>query len=689
LSVQTGSAASDVEGNGPLSELPHVWQPLDIGPISVEHRVMVTGHSQLFARDHLVSDRHVDYYAERARGGAALLILEQQAVHPSGMNYHAGCIAYDPAVVPHYRELAEAVHAHGTRQFVQLFAGGSQGSGTMYLHNFHPLWAVSRVPSVIYNEMPMVMEQRHIDELIEGFVRSAENVRDSGLDGVEIHAAHNQCVAEFLSPAYNRRDDQYGGSLENRCRLLVEIGQAVRRRVGDSIAVGVRMSFDEFHGDVGITPEDSEAQLEVLCAADLFDFFDISCGGYHTLHRAVPPMGSAERGFMEPYARRARAVVAGRAKIFLVGRVLDVAHADRIIGEGSSDMVAMTRAHMADPDLVSKSRAGHTREITRCVGANVCIRRLAGELEIGCVVNPAMGREREFGHGTLKPATAPERIAVVGGGPAGLRFAATAARRGHDVVVFERDAQPGGHLRILHRLPTRESWKMALDDLVNHAQDAGVQIRSETEATAKLLESEGFSTVVCATGSRWQRSGETALRPDRPEGIPGAAGPGVYEIEGALALALEDPAVLGQRILIYDESDGYLPFGLAEILLGAGAEVEIVTPHLYAGSELGSTLDMPYVLPRLKAAGLRVSAQEALERIDAGTVELHDIWGGGARRVEMDSVVLAMQREPVEDLYLELAGCDWLERLERVGDVIAPRRLEALIFEAEALARDI
>ena len=671
-----------------LDDLPHVWQPLDIGPVRVKHRVMVTGHSQLYARDHIVSDRHVDYYAARAQGGAALLILEQQAVHPAGMNYHAGCIAYDPAVVPAYRALAEAVHAHGTRQFVQLFAGGSQGSGTMYLRNFHPLWAVSRVPSVIYNEMPMVMEQRHIDELKEGFAQSAQNVHEAGLDGVEIHAAHNQCVAEFLSPAYNRRDDRYGGSLANRCRLLVEIGESIRARVGDELAVGVRMSFDEFHGPVGITPEDSEAQLEILCQTGLFDFFDISCGGYHTLHRAVPPMGAVERGFMEPYARRARVAVNGRAKIFLVGRILDVAHADRVIDEGSADMVAMTRAHMADPELVTKSRSGRPRQITRCVGANVCIRRLASELEIGCVLNPAMGREREMGAGTLQPAVKPQRIVVIGGGPVGLRFAATASTRGHVVTVLERADRLGGHLDLLRRLPSRESWAMAVEDLENAARDAGVEIRLGVQATPALLAEEAFEVAVCATGSRWQSSGETSLRPDRP-GIPGAGADTVDDIGTALERALADPRSLGERVLIYDESDGYLPFGLAEILLAAGVAVELVTPHLHAGAELVSTLDLPHVMPRLKAAGLRVTAQESIERIDARAVELQDNWGAGGRTEVVDRVVLAMQREPIEDLYIELMHAPGSLLVERAGDVVAPRRLEAVIYEAEELARAI
>ena len=670
----------------PLTELPHVWTPLQIGATTVKHRIMVTGHTQLYGRDGVISDRHVDYYRERAKGGAALLILEQQAAHPAGMNYHAGCVAFDERAIPGYRALAEAVHEFGARQFVQVFAGGSQGRGTLHIHNWHPLWAVSRVPSVVYNETPMVMEQRHIDEIVDGFARSAVNIKAAGLDGIEIHAAHNQCVGEFLSPAFNKRDDRYGGSVQNRCRLLVEIAQEVRRRVGSDIAVGTRLSFDEYLGPAGITPQDSEEQLELLAATGLFDFFDISGGGYHTLHVSVSPMGAMEEGFMVPFARRAKAVVGDRAKVFVVGRILDVGFADRIVGEGSADMVAITRGHIADPFLVRKALEGRERETIRCVGANVCITRLIGDMEITCVFNPATGRERELGDGTLRATAAPRRIGVVGGGPAGLRCAATAARRGHEVVLYERGDRLGGHLNLIAGLPTREGWRVGIDNLVSPAQDAGVEIRLRTQASAAMLADEGLDVVVCAGGSTWERNGYSAVRPERDE-IPGAEQDHVLDVASAIERALADPSSLGARVLIVDETDGYLPVGLAEILAGAGVSVEIVTPHLFAGADLLATLDMAHVIPRVKALGVTITAQQFVERIDGGAVELYDVWGVQRRTVEVDSVVIAMMRRPNDELYFELAAARGSETVHRVGDAVAPRKLEAVIYEGEALAR--
>lgn len=269
------------------------------------------------------------------------------------------------------------------------------------------------------------MEQEHIDELVKGFGESALNVKVSGLDGVEIHGAHSYLVGQFLSPAYNKRPDRYGGSVRKRCQLPMEIGEEIRKRVGRDFTVGIRLSFDEFLGEAGITQEQTEEQLEILASTGLFDFFNISGGGYHTLHWAVAPMG-IKQGFMVPFGKRAKEIVGDRAKVFIVGRIIDLGVAEQIIADGAADMVAMTRAQMADPFLVAKAREGRDKEIIKCVGANECVARLFDNREVICMMNPTAGRERQWGHGTLKRVSkdAAKKIVVVGGGLAGMKAAA-------------------------------------------------------------------------------------------------------------------------------------------------------------------------------------------------------------------------------------------------------------------------
>mgnify|MGYP003629931269 CR=1 FL=1 len=665
---------------------PSILRPLQIGNVGVRHRIMVTGHTQLYGRDGMLSDRHIDYYAERARGGAALLVLEQQAAHPAGRNYHAGCAAWDPAVVPWYEKLGEAVHAHDCRQFVQLFCAGAQGRGTQYFDDWRPLWAASRIPSAITEEMPHAMEAADIAELAAYFARAAENVRRAGLDGIEIHAAHSQLLGEFLSPAFNKRTDAYGGSVAKRCRIVLEVGAAIRRAVGDDLALGLRLSFDEFLGPAGITPEQSEEQIAIFTDAGLFDFFDISGGGYHALHVAVAPMGTVGEGFLADSARRAKAVTGDRARIFVVGRFLDLAKAEAVLAAGDADMVAMTRAHMADPFVVNKSLAGDERDVMRCIGANVCVARLIDNREVTCVQNPAMGRERHWGSGTLQHVADGARrdIAVIGAGPAGLRFAGTAAARGHRVTVYEAAAEPGGRLRELAALPTRGAWHEGIANLVRPLERHGVTLECNRRLEAVDLAAE---LIICATGARWDAHGYSPYRPER-DGIPGSDRAHVIDIGTAIHRALTDPGALGTNVLIVDETGEYHALGLAELLAGNGVAVEILSPMPFVGAQTQRTLDLPHVMPRLKALGVRTSAQQFIERIDPDAVHVYDIYGGEpVARCGVTAVVLAMTRTADDALFESIrdSGRD----VRRVGDIVAPRSLEAVIYEAEQLARAV
>ncbi|MFT4562049.1 MAG: 2,4-dienoyl-CoA reductase-like NADH-dependent reductase (Old Yellow Enzyme family) [Gammaproteobacteria bacterium] len=664
----------------------HLLKPLSIGPTTVRHRIMVTGHTQLYGRDQTLSERHIAYYAERAKGGAALLILEQQAAHPAGRNYSVGCSAWDEKAIPWFERLGEAVHAYDCKQFVQLFCAGAQGSGTQYMDDWRPLWAASRIPSAISEEMPVAMDAADIKELAQYFADSALNVQRAGLDGIEIHAAHSQLLGEFLSPAFNKRSDAYGGSLEKRCRIVLEIGEAVRAAVGPDLCLGLRLSFDEFLGPAGITPEQSEEQIEIFSRSGLFDFFDISGGGYHALHVAVAPMGTVAEGFLADSAARAKAVAGDRAKIFVVGRFLDLDKAEAVLAAGSADMVAMTRAHMADPFVVEKSLQGREQDVTRCIGANVCVSRLIANREVTCFQNPAMGREAQWGDGTLDKIGGGDvrDISVIGAGPAGLRFALTAARRGHRIQIFEAAEHPGGRLLELSALPTRTAWQEAIANLTGPLATLGVQISCGNEVTDSNIPGD---IIVCATGSSWDRSGYSPYRPER-DSIPGAEADFVIDMGSAIERAIADPKSLGGNVLIVDETGEYHPLGLAELLSMAGVKVEILTPRPFVGAETQRTLDLPHVMPRLKAAGVLVTSEHFIERIDDRAALVYDIWGGEPmRRSNLDTIVFAMTKSPQDRLFESLRASG--KTVVKIGDVVAPRAIEAIFYEAEKAARAI
>ena len=660
-----------------------LWSPLELGPMHVKHRVMVSGHALLYGVDGLLSQRHIDYYRERAAGGAALIVTEQQAAHPSGANYLQGCRGYDPRAVAGYRRAADAVHEHGAKLVVQIFCGGAQGSGTMYIDEWRPLWAPSPVASTQFHEQPAEMTREDIEAVVAGFATSARHAAEAGCDGVEIHAAHSQLLGAFLSPAFNHRRDDYGGSSRSRCRMVLEIGERVRAAVGGKLAVGLRLSVEErLANGAGITEEEFLRQLEVLDASGLFDFYDLSAGGYFAKHVSVTPMTSdLPQGFLAPYSARARAMVKSGAKIFVVGRILDIATAARIVDSGAADMVAMTRAQMADPQLVRKAQENRGEDIVRCVGANVCIRRLGENNHVACVMNPAVGREAKLGAGTLKPTARRQRIGVVGAGPAGLRFAGIAAARGHDVTVFEAQERAGGRLRSLAALPGRERWAQAIQNLLRPMEVHGAKLRLSENASPQALRE--LDLAVVASGARFDLSGYSAYRPERP-GIPGARSPHVIGMDSAIERAERDPASLGRRVLIVDDGFDELAAGLAERLAtDGGARVSIVSPRPWWGEALYRTYDIAHVMPRLRVAGVQIEPQMFVETIERESVTLYDLWHPKARRgIEADTVVLALARSPVEvgDLGVPV---------RRIGDCLAPRSVEAVIYEGEETARGL
>jgi NADPH-dependent 2,4-dienoyl-CoA reductase/sulfur reductase-like enzyme len=396
---------------------------------------------------------------------------------------------------------------------------------------------------------------------------------------------------------------------------------------------------------------------------------------------------SIPEGYALPFAARAKRVVGDRAAVFVAGRIVSLEMAARAVAEGAADVIGMTRAHLADPHLVRKAREGRAAESTRCVAANVCVGRALAGIEVACVVNPVTGREAAWGDGTLVPAVEPRRVIVIGAGPAGLRVGATAAARGHEVVVHERDAEPGGHLRDLAWLPTRAGWLRAVDDLVAALERSGGELKLGSNPGADSLAAGRPGTVLLATGAAWDATGASARRPDRA-GIPRAGETEVLGLGAALARARADVRSLGDRVLIADEAGTYAPLGLAEALAAGGVEVEVATPAGGIGASAAIQLELPHVLPRLGQLGVTLTVSHDLAAIAQNAVVLRDLWSGRERSLAgVDTVVLALQRRPRDELLAPLRAA--LADVRLVGDARSPRSTAAVIHEAEALGRTL
>lgn len=657
-----------------------LWDPLAVGSLTVKNRVVMTAHGLGVHDDYLLSEASVAYYRERARGGVGMVVSAAQAIHRSAR----GAIlqeAYRPESVGAYRRVADALREHDCRFVVQLSHNGAEDRGTRLLENWRALPSPSGVPSAVLGETPMAMEDEDLAELRDGFATSAANVQEAGGDGVELHSGHGFLLHQFLSPLTNRREDAYGGSVENRCRYVQEIARAVKARCGERFPIGVRLSFDEFTPG-GIAPPESERILQLLDASGLFSYFSISGGNMLSAHRFISPM-SVVPGQIQQFAKRAKELV-GDAAILTCSRVTDPEHAAELVRSGTADLVGMTRAHIADPYVVAKARGGRATEIRRCVNVNQgCINRDILGLAVTCTQNPVAGREQAWG-GALEPAASPRRVVVVGAGPAGLKAAEVAAQRGHRVTVLERAAQLGGQVRYAAMLPTRERWDLLTENMRAALAAHDVEVRTGVEATPELIAAEGPDAVVLATGARYAKTGFSSALAVRA-GIPGLERTTVLDpLE-----ALEDHERCGPRTIVVDENGDYTALGLAEHLVDHGHEVEVVSRHLHVGAATAATLDLGHVYPRVVGKGVTLTPQHVVDRVtEAGEAVLARVWDGAERSERVDSLVLSMGRVPEVGLYRALrAGAAGDVELHRIGDCLAPRQVDEAMYEGERVAR--
>jgi len=661
-----------------MSDLNVLWDPIQLGGLTVENRIFVCAHETYFAGNKALTEQYVAYLEERARGGAGIVMIGASGVHPRGAA-NAHMQAWHPENVPMYRSLSSRVHHHGGRVLVQLFHAGHQTNGQVGF-DWEPPLAPSAISGPIYDRAPEPMDAEDVATVVRAFGDAAALAQDGGLDGVELSGGHGYLIGQFLSPMSNRRTDEYGGSLENRCRLAIEIATEIRRRCG-SLPLGIRLSYDEYLGAAGITPDEADRTAAILHGAGLFDYFNISGVNYHSVQQLVSTMSSGLHEHMVVNAARAKAVVRGEVPVMTANAIRSVERAADIVQRGDADLVGMTRAHIADPEIVRKARAGKVGEIRRCVAANQgCVRRGGLGKGITCTVNPAVGREALWGLARAEPAETPLRVLVVGGGPAGMKAAESAALRGHRVTLMERDGVLGGNLRLAAQLPTRDEWLHLIEDLSGSLDRLGVDVRLGCEAdVATVAELDPDATVV-ATGAVFETTGFSSARPDR-DAIAGADLPHVLDP----ITALTDPDRCGERVVIIDEHGDHVAFGVALTLAEAGHAVELVTHQLFAGMATAATMDMPWLYPRLIAAGVRLTPQSFVNRIAAETVTIAGMWGGEPREAAADTVIMNMGRRPDAALFEALRDAG--RPVQRIGDARVPREVDDAIYEGERCGR--
>jgi 2,4-dienoyl-CoA reductase-like NADH-dependent reductase (Old Yellow Enzyme family) len=580
---------------------------------------------------------------------------------------------HEDRVIPGLQSISSAAHDAGMKMMVQIWHGGRIKPNALG----GPAWSASAVPSPTTGMVPIAMTKAMIDDMVEHFAKAAGRVKAGGMDGVEIHGANGYLITQFLSRATNFREDEYGGSLENRLRFVREVLDAVRAEVGPAFVIGLRLSCEEF-AENGLTAPETAQIAQAL--ESRIDFLDVSNGGYF---RPDYITGSFEQpmayqlGYSEVVTR------AVTVPTIVTGRIMTMDVANHIVESGASDMVSMVRGLMADPEIVVKSQEDRTAQIRPCIGTLVCVSStMSGTF--ACAVNPAAGHEAErpaLG-GPETRAAVPRRVLVAGGGPAGMEAARTAALRGHEVTLFELRKQLGGQVNIAAKSPNRADIAAITQWQADELARLGVKVVLNHAVDPDVVADVDPDVLVLATGSDPRTDGVQLARPANP--LIGAGLPHVYTSWDLLG-AGRTPAI-GARALVYDDMGEYDALAVADELLARGVDVTFATGFDSFGERLAVRASTAGpILRRLARGGVKLVIRAVLKEIRPGEVTVEV--GDELQTIVADSVFFVGINTPNRELtgYLE----DFRGEIRVVGDAAGFHSLTRAIHDGDAAGRAI
>lgn len=637
---------------------------VDVGPFTLRNRVVSTAHGAFldFYRPGVRPDQYVAYQERRAAGGCGFIILQAMQVHPSSQTFGHHVWERDD-ILRKFAAMSSALHEHGTRTVVQLahFGGQFRSDGN---DDLTPLWGFSPILSPSGWEAVHEMTAAEVDAVLDGYVATAQVAVDGGLDGVELHATHGYLLQQSFSPWANQRDDEWG----KRFRFLDEVMGRVRAAIGPDRIMGLRISAEDWirpeRGGLGAGGLAEVA--EHACSSGMLDYLNHSEGARSAHYAKAIGDYYAPRGEFLPLTAGLRRV-AGGVPVIAVGKILDHGQAEAALKAGQCDLVAMTRAQIADPDLVSKVATGEAGRIRPCVGANTgCVDRMEQSLPITCFHNPDVGREWRLPPAALSDDS--KRVLVVGAGPAGLKAAETAARRGHDVTIVEARPEPGGALRSVASLGAPAELLGAVGWLVAELDLLGVSIRYNTLADRALLEQLEPDVVVLATGG------------DAGDFLTAAL------VETVGTEDVMSMPVAGRNVAVVDQLGYQEQAYCAEGLAARDATVRMVTPFPSIGPNIGFTHIRGH-MERLHAAGVAMYTSTVVTGWEHGELVGRDVYSRNEVRVRADLVVVGGLKTPRLSLRAEATQLG-IEVLV-AGDALAARTALHAFREGDNAGRAI
>ena len=681
----------------PMRGADPLLQPYRLKNLTLKNRIMSSAHEPNYADDGMPTERYRLYHVEKARGGIALTMTAGSAiVSPDSAPAFGNLFAYKDEIVPHLKLLAEGCQELGCAVMIQLTHLGRRTNWNKA--DWLPVLAASRVREPAHRSFPKIMEDWDMARILKDYVAAAERMKAAGLDGIEIQC-YGHLLDGFWSPWTNRREDGYGGALENRLRFSQEVFGAIRKAVGPDFIVGARLVCDE-DWERGISREEGLEIVRRLIAGGSVDFLNVIRGRIEhdaLLEKMIPVHGSPSAPLLD-FAGEIRE--ATKFPVFHAAKIADVATARHAIAEGKLDMVGMTRAHIADPHIVAKIVAGREEEIRPCVGATYCLDRIYMGHEALCIHNAATGREQTMPHALPKAGGARKKVLVVGAGPAGLEAARVSAERGHRVLVMEASARAGGQIGLIARQRRRADFSGIVDWRLAMLEKLGVEIRYNLLAEAADVRAENPDIVVVATGGF----------------------PALPELDGGAELAVSTWDILsgdvkpGEKVLLFDDNGDHPGLQAADLISESGSALEFVTPETSIAPEMGGLNLVPYIR-NFQARGVRMTLATRVRALarDGNRIKV-TLWSQFTEQdLEerlVDQVVMEHGTLPSDELYFDLkeessnrgevdyqalmagrpqnldSNPEGAFKLFRIGDAVASRNIHAAIYDALRLAKD-
>jgi 2,4-dienoyl-CoA reductase-like NADH-dependent reductase (Old Yellow Enzyme family)/thioredoxin reductase len=671
-----------------MADYHYLFTPIKIGPVTLKNRIVCAGHTNGLQdpTSFLSNERTRSYFEEKARGGAGLIVLPLASVDEKADYYPLTSFGlWKDEVIPGIKEITDIAHKYDCKVF-----GGPGHSGA---HSFCNVTVdevprdASQLPTAAHpHQISKELTKEEILEIEEKFAAASVRLIKAGCDGIELLIGHGKLIGNFLTEKTNKRTDEYGGSLENRCRFLLELVDKIRQAIGKDYAISVRvLTFEMEPG--GYTIDDAVEVTKMLEATNQIDCIGLTLSTFSSTHiEGSPYYANFEPGWAGEYSRKFKAAV--KLPVSAVCKINDPGLADNMIADGQCDFVYLCRSMIADPHFPKKAMENREEDICPCINCNQgCFGRAADRSMNGirCSVNPTAGEEARWGSWTFKKASRLKKVMIVGAGPAGLQCAITAAERGHDVVVYDRENEIGGQMRLIKKLPSQTYPQVFVDYLNRQLQKRAVKLNLNTEITDQniddILNREAPDVIVAATGARPCK-----------DGTSGATCAPISGWDKDHVCTYED-IILGKvdfkekAVIIDDFSDRVAP-GVAELLAEQGTKVEIITARgSIVDPNLGVWSDAPFMLSKIDELGVRITTHSGVKEITENGLTCFYVFSGREFQIEADQVILITTKLSNWEPYhlFQQKGFE----VHLIGDARAPRFIWNATHDGYKIGREL